>query len=438
MSKLSLTNLLVMEKFDQLRKGCAALESQLSISRSDLPHYRADASSVNEEMSIFSRKSSKVAQDMTENVYTILSRITKDQEKSSESSEDEEECDEIKLHNRIIKIKSNSFKGLKDLKRKQSEKSFFFNSSPNESNVSLITVEDTLNKDKHILMTEESEVDANPLNPGKDNQIFINEENEILKDLLSKYYIDIKGNYNGNFEEYVISNLTVISFLNTILPLKMDSSLSAENSEIVRGFDKSKKILCLDLDETLLHSELDVQTQTFDHQITMRLEESDDCTLNISLRPHVFEFLEYAHKNFNIVLFTAGLQDYADSVLHVLDPYNQYFKLKLYRDSCSEFQNLFIKELSIMQKSGADLKNLIMVDNCIYSFSSNLRNGILISSYYSGVDDDELLNLIEYLEKLREAEDVRDIIEDYFGLEAIKHVLYAKLQKEGLTPILIN
>lgn len=57
---------------------------------------------------------------------------------------------------------------------------------------------------------------------------------------------------------------------------------------------------------------------------------------------------------------------------------------------------------------------MVLVDNCITAFASQLGNGIPIISYYDEEDDDELLNLKNYLLDLFDKDDVRPIIKNNF------------------------
>lgn len=81
--------------------------------------------------------------------------------------------------------------------------------------------------------------------------------------------------------------------------------------------DIGKKTLLIDLDETLVHS-------------TFQPEESADIVLPITIedalyrvyvqvRPFAKEFLQEMSKHFELVLFTASLQKYADPLLDLLD-----------------------------------------------------------------------------------------------------------------------
>ncbi len=73
-----------------------------------------------------------------------------------------------------------------------------------------------------------------------------------------------------------------------------------------------KYTLVLDLDETLIHY----------------FEEED--TGRFYVRPNCFEFLEEMSKHYELVIFTAAMQDYADWVLDQLDN-KQLISHRLYR-----------------------------------------------------------------------------------------------------------
>jgi TFIIF-interacting CTD phosphatase-like protein len=77
----------------------------------------------------------------------------------------------------------------------------------------------------------------------------------------------------------------------------------------------------LDLDETLI--QYDMATKTF------------------ATRPFAKNFLRKASKNWEIIVFTAGLKDYADKILDDLDP-DGYISRRLYRDSCMNVADVIV------------------------------------------------------------------------------------------------
>ena len=76
--------------------------------------------------------------------------------------------------------------------------------------------------------------------------------------------------------------------------------------------------LVLDLDETLVHctveptDDADLQFPVVFHGVTYQV--------NVRLRPHLFEFLDRIHDKFEVIIFTASQQVYANELLNLIDP----------------------------------------------------------------------------------------------------------------------
>lgn len=101
-------------------------------------------------------------------------------------------------------------------------------------------------------------------------------------------------------------------------------------------YSKNKTML-LDMDETLIHSEeLDpAKTQKghpnkYDFVIEMETNQRVQ-KIGVYIRPHCFEFLTQLKDKFEIVIFTAARQDYADKILNFIDPKNELFAGRMYR-----------------------------------------------------------------------------------------------------------
>ena len=135
--------------------------------------------------------------------------------------------------------------------------------------------------------------------------------------------------------------------------------------------NKSDFTLVLDLDETLVHY----------------VESDTDPKLLI--RPGVQKFLQEMSEIYEVVIFTAAMQDYADWVLDQLDK-NSWITHRLYRQHTSIENGVFIKDLS---KLGRDLNKTIIVDNVAENFQKQPENGILIKSWYDDPNDDALFEL---------------------------------------------
>lgn len=91
---------------------------------------------------------------------------------------------------------------------------------------------------------------------------------------------------------------------------------------------------------------------------------------------------------------------------------------------------MYIKDLSILLGDRA-LSDIIIVDNKVESYSTNLENGIPIISYYGQEGDLMLKKLAIYLKKnIKDAEDVRQCIARDFYVKDL-----ASMQKSKRSPI---
>ena len=263
--------------------------------------------------------------------------------------------------------------------------------------------------------------------------------------------IGSNSNVSGNYENYLSTTLTHISKMKSLnFDLALDSPSLYEQfpKDILEKLSKSeRKILILDLDETLIHADFNEefanQDIKYDKIISFYSEEeplpcndaedeelTDDDSKDLSavkvlnkvgifLRPGVNFFLETASKYFEIGVFTASVPEYADAVINYLDPENKFIKFRLYRDNCINVGDLLrVKNLNILKN--VPLKKIILVDNNMYSFAPQLSNGILINSFINDKNDSELSNLLSYLMNyIYPAEDVRKVNEEFFGFKKI-------------------
>lgn len=118
---------------------------------------------------------------------------------------------------------------------------------------------------------------------------------------------------------------------------------------------------------------------------------------------------------FEIIVFTASRQDYADAVIDKLDPSGTLVDHRLYRNHCLPVYDFFVKDLRVL--SNRKLEDLIIVDNLIYSFANHMENGIPILPYIKGKEDRELFTLEQHLAGIKSFIDCREWIEQKFHLK---------------------
>ena len=149
----------------------------------------------------------------------------------------------------------------------------------------------------------------------------------------------------------------------------------------------------------------------------------------MNIRPYIYECLEEAQKNFQIIVFTASHQAYADAILDHIDPENHYFQYRLYRHNCVQTkEGYYVKDLRIFRN--CDLRDLVIVDNSVFSFAYQIDNGIPIIPFYADKEDEEMLHLVYYLKCLTQVPDVRQQNKEAFEL--------AKLQSLSPLEIITN
>jgi Dullard-like phosphatase family protein len=151
--------------------------------------------------------------------------------------------------------------------------------------------------------------------------------------------------------------------------------------------------LVLDLDETLVHYFENEGLGSYD------------------IRPGMHEFLERMNSlGYEVVIFTAATQDYADWVIDQIDP-GRLIHHRLYRQHALPWGPIFVKDLS---RLGRDLDRTLIIDNVQENFMLQPHNGIFISTWYEDPHDTALFALTPLLDELLATRaKVPEILEKY-------------------------
>ncbi|XP_029557512.1 CTD nuclear envelope phosphatase 1A isoform X2 [Salmo trutta] len=172
-----------------------------------------------------------------------------------------------------------------------------------------------------------------------------------------------------------------------------------------------RKILVLDLDETLIHSHHDgvvrpkVKPGTPPDFILKVLIDKYPVRFLVYKRPHVDFFLEVVSQWYELVVFTASMEIYGSAVSDKLD--RDFLKRRYYRQHCTLELGSYFKDLSVVHN---DLSSVVILDNSPRAYRIHPNNAIPIKSWFSDPSDTALLNLLPMLDALRFTSDVRSVL----------------------------
>ena len=201
-----------------------------------------------------------------------------------------------------------------------------------------------------------------------------------------------------------------------------------------------QKTLILDLDETLIHSMAKGGRMSTGHMVEVKLNTfvaasgvpiagpQHPILYYVHKRPHCDDFLRRVCKWYNLVIFTASVQEYADPVIDWLEQERKFFSGRLYRQHCTFRHGAFIKDLSSVEP---DLSRVMILDNSPLSYMFHqgmlsvwwfwgtelgllltivIDNAIPIEGWINDPTDNDLLHLVPLLEGLQHVTDVRALL----------------------------
>ena len=218
---------------------------------------------------------------------------------------------------------------------------------------------------------------------------------------------------------------------------------------------EEKDILVLDMDETLLHADSS-PNPNFEYDYYDELY-SPENKIGIYIRPGLHEFLNQISKYYDLILFSAGKRDYVEKVISTVNIKNNFLMILCYDETINIVNEIYIKDLRLIyfidylrtnksyqnyfsncESESPDFTNsneidfdcyslnkviefflkfdtsnnksqnisenelftkkeVVIVDNNIYSFCINMDHGVLVEDYYNGKEDLELERLTQFL-----------------------------------------
>lgn len=194
---------------------------------------------------------------------------------------------------------------------------------------------------------------------------------------------------------------------------KHEISFLNQEKTVTPGHEK-EYTLVLDLDETLVHCK------------------DNESGSVVNFRPFLDEFLEAMVPLYNIVIFTAAAQDYADVVLDNIDPENKLFCRRLYRQHTKSVNSEYnLKDLALVSD---DLARTIIIDNVPENFTQQKSNGIFIHSWFDDPNDSALRDLIPLLTHIVSSKtpDVR------VYLEKLRNQMIDSIQRGAINPCILT
>jgi len=188
-----------------------------------------------------------------------------------------------------------------------------------------------------------------------------------------------------------------------------------------------KRLLILDLDETLFHAMSSYEVATAvacGHMENEHDYDFDVLDAYVAVeRPFVHRFLHWAFENFTVGIWTSASQDYADIVVDKLIKDGEHGEplFVFSRDRCTRALNKsamynhwsheieYIKDLKKVKKFGFKLEDIIVVDDTPSKLQRNYGNLVTIKPFFGDRSDTEMLKLVEYLTILNRAPNIRRV-----------------------------
>lgn len=202
---------------------------------------------------------------------------------------------------------------------------------------------------------------------------------------------------------------------------RCEPNISPNNPQSIRPLlprpldsKRNKKVLVLDVDETLVHSSMNRPPDHWNLHLNVTVK-SEVHQVYVAYRPFVQYFLQQVAPLFEVVIFTASVSEYCNPLMDALDERGELGRLRLFREHCCTVLNdqgrtVHVKDLSLL---GRPLDQVAIVDNSCVAYAYQQRNAIPILSWFKDQNDTELKKLLSMLYELAQADTVYDVLDRY-------------------------
>lgn len=179
-----------------------------------------------------------------------------------------------------------------------------------------------------------------------------------------------------------------------------------------------KKLLILDVDETLIHAR------------TSPLDRAPDFTVfdyHVYKRPFLDQFLQEIQADFKIAFWSSASDDYVEKIVDTIYPGSNPREFAWGRTRCtpkpvmetdSEYgiramsglaHYNYIKRLEKIRRYGYRLETTLIVDDTPHKINNSYGNAIYIKEFEGDPGDRELEKLLKFLQSIRHVPNVRAI-----------------------------
>ena len=180
-----------------------------------------------------------------------------------------------------------------------------------------------------------------------------------------------------------------------------------------------RKLLILDLDETLIHAS------------QVPLDRDCDFTIEdfyVYKRPYLREFIEAVNSFYQIAIWSSGVEYYVLGIVAQLaeeiDPlkFNRLAFLWA-RSHCNAMSSdaakdgYFLKDLEKVEEAGYELDNVVIVEDETRKVHRHYDNAIFIAPFRGDTADSDLKKLAIYFERLKDKENIREVEKRFWERE---------------------